>query len=139
MTLTLNDKQDIQELLSRAAFGYDERDTDMLTECFADDAEFSMRIADGDLIAPFTGRDGIMTLMTDSMAEQTDVRRHVISNVFFAEPEQEQPVVVSNLTLLATENGVSQLLSAGVYRDRVQRSDGQWRIVNRHLELDKAY
>lgn len=139
MTLTAADKQDIEELLSRAAFGYDERDTEMLAGCFAEDAEFSMRIAGGDLVGPFTGRDGIMELMTGSMAEQSDVRRHVISNLFFTETEEEQPLAVSNLTLLATENGVIQLLSAGVYRDRVQHLDGQWRIVNRYLELDKAY
>ena len=139
MTITLADKLEIHELMGRAAFGYDERDLEMLAGCFAENAEFSMRIAGGDLIGPFSGREEIMGLMTGSMDEQTDVRRHVVSNLFFNDTQSDTPEVVSNLTLLATENGAIQLLSAGVYRDRVIKIDGTWRIAGRHLELDKSY
>ncbi len=138
MSISADDKLAIHELLSRAALGYDARDLDMLTDCFAEQAHMSMRIAGGDLIGPFEGREQIMGLMTSSMQEQTDVRRHVISNIFFAEQGAE-PLVVSNLTLLATENGQTQLLSAGVYRDQVINQDGTWRIVHRHLDLDSSY
>lgn len=139
MSISLEDKLAIHELMGRAAFGYDERNTDMLAACFADEAEFSMRIAGGDLVGPFVGREGILGLMTGSMEEQTDVRRHVVSNLFFEDEASDTPLVVSNLTLMATENGEIQLLSAGVYRDRVIKLDGDWRILNRYLELDKAY
>lgn len=138
MKLGVEQKLAIHELLSRAAYAYDERDEAMLAACFANAAEFSMRIAGGDLVGPFVGRDGIMTLMTNSMAEQTDVRRHVVSNIFFDE-SGEVPVAVSSLTLFATENGAIELLTAGVYRDAVVEEDGQWRILDRHLELDKPY
>ena len=142
MDMNADDKLAIHELLSRAALGYDARDLDMLRDCFAEQANMSMRIADGDLIGPYKGRDEIMELMTSSMAQQTDVRRHVISNIFFAEQpaaEAGEPLVVSNLTLLATENGKTQLLSAGVYRDRVSKVGGVWHIVERHLDLDSGY
>ena len=76
--------------------------------------------------------------MTSSMQEQSDVRRHVISNIFFAE-HGDEPLVMSVLTLLATDNGQTQLLSAGVYRDRVVKQDSTWRILHRHLDLDSAY
>lgn len=138
MSLTVEQKLEIHELLSKAAFAYDERDETMLAESFAIEAEFSMRIARGDLVGPFLGRDGIMGLMTGSMAEQTDVRRHVVSNIFFDE-SGEQPMVISNLTLFATEHGEMKLLSAGVYRDTVVHQDGRWRVLNRYLELDKPY
>jgi len=138
MSLSLEQKLEIHELLSRAAFAYDERDTKMLADSFAIDAQFTMRIARGDLIGPFTGRDGIMELMNNSMAEQSDVRRHIVSNIFFDE-SGEHPLAVSNLTLMATENGEIQLLSSGVYRDTIVHEDGQWRVLNRHLELDKPY
>jgi len=72
------------------------------------------------------------------MAEQTDVRRHVVSNIFF-EDEGEQPKTISTLTLIATENGEIQLLAAGVYRDTVTNQSGTWRIASRHLDLDKSY
>jgi len=131
----------IHELLSRAAYALDERDLEMLAASFASDAAFTMRIGGGDLIGPFETREGIMQLMTGAMAEQTDKRRHVVSNIFFPADSGagEGVVVVSNLTLFATEDGEIALLSAGVYRDRVVQRDGAWQLLQRHLELDKSY
>ena len=138
MSINIEEKLEIHELLSRAAYAYDEREIGMLEACFAEQASFSMRIAGGDLIGPFESKSGIMDLMTGSMAEQTDVRRHVISNIFF-EVADDKTVVISNLTLMATENDDIQLLSSGVYRDQVIKENGQWCIASRYLELDKAY
>lgn len=139
--LTTGEKLAIHELLSRAAYALDERDVEMLAASFAVDAGFSMRIAGGDLIGPFESREGIMQLMTGAMAEQTDKRRHVVSNIFFPADAAagEGVAVVSNLTLFATENGEISLLSAGVYHDRVVERDGAWQLLQRHLELDKSY
>ena len=98
-----------------------------------------MRIAGGDLVGPFEGREAIMGLMTGSMAEQTDVRRHVVSNIIFTELSDDRASVISNLTLFATENGEIQLMSAGIYRDTCARVDGTWVLAERHLDLDKAH
>jgi len=123
MKLSVEQKLDIHELLGRAAYAYDERDMAALQNCFSATAVMSMRIAGGDLIGPFEGRDAIMGLMSNSMAQQSDVRRHV----------------VSNLTLVATENGTAALLAAGIYRDALVEEDGTWRIASRHVELDSPY
>lgn len=139
MPVTLEQKLEIHELLARAAYALDVRNVDMLAGSFAENASLSMRIGGGDLIGPFENREGIMKLMTDSMAEQTDQRRHVVSNIFFDGERDGRPVVVSNLTLLATENGEIELLSAGIYRDIVAEVDGQWQILERYIELDKSY
>ena len=138
MSLGVEQKLAIHELLGRAALAYDERDLPTLEAGFTADASLSMRIAGGDLIGPFEGREAIMKLFTDSMAEQSDVRRHVISNIFFEE-SGEHPVVVSNLTLVATEDGEIKLLTAGIYRDTLALVDGDWCISRRHIELDKPY
>lgn len=139
MSITVEQKLAIHELLARGSYAYDDRDMAMLEDCFTSDASLTMRIAGGDLVGPFAGRDAIMGLMSGSMAEQTDVRRHVISNIFFDESEQE-PTVISFLTLIATENGETRLLSAGTYRDTVELDDGgRWRIAKRHIELDNSY
>lgn len=138
MNLSLERKLAIHELLGKAAYAYDQRDLDLLESCFDIDAVMSMRIAGGDLIGPFEGRDAIMQLMKNSMAEQTDVRRHVVSNIFF-ESSGEQPVVISNLTLLSTQGGVASLLATGIYRDTVVEEGGSWRLRSRHLDLDSTY
>ena len=137
--LNSEEKQAISELLSRAAFAYDEKDIEMLSASFSVDAQFTMRIADGDLIGPFEGREGIMKLMIDSMDQQTDKRRHVISNIFFESSQDNNVSVVSNLTLFATENGEIQLLSAGIYHDSVVKINDNWEVYRRHLDLDKSY
>ena len=137
--LNAEEKQAISELLSRAAFAYDEKDIEMLSASFSVDAQFTMRIADGDLIGPFKGREGIMKLMIDSMDQQTDKRRHVISNIFFESSQDNNVSVVSNLTLFATENGEIQLLSAGIYHDSVVKINDNWEVYRRHLDLDKSY
>ena len=138
MSLTVEHKLAIHELLGRAALAYDERDLPTLSAGLAAQACLTMRIAGGDLIGPFTGRDAIMTLFTDSMAAQTDVRRHVVSNIFFDE-SGDHPVAISNLTLVATEGGEIKLLTAGLYRDTLIQEDGSWRIISRYIELDKSY
>ncbi len=137
--LDIADRMAIQELLSRSAYALDEREVEMLAESFSEDATFSIRIAGGDLVGPFTGREQIMKLMTDSMAAQTDQRRHVISNVFFRSADKQRAQVVSNLTLFATENGESSLLTVGVYQDEVVRSGDGWCLARRHLDLDRPY
>ena len=138
MGLTVEQKLTIHELLGRSALAYDERDLPTLASGFAPHARLSMRIAGGDLIGPFEGREAIMKLFTDSMAEQSDVRRHVVSNIFFDETG-EYPIARSNLTLVATENGEINLLTAGIYRDTLVQLDGNWCISHRHIELDKSY
>lgn len=150
MSLSAEDRLAIFELLSRVAYAYDQRDLPGLAECFTTDAQFSLHIAGAEPMAPFEGREAIMTLYRDAMAAQTDVRRHVISNPFFIETGIEtgikagaesgaEPTVVSNLTLLATEDGHSRLLCTGVYRDTLRRVDSRWRLHRRHLDLDSAY
>lgn len=134
-----DDKLAIHELLNRAAYGLDVRDLDILASCFAEQAVMTLRIAGGDLVGPFDGREAIMKLMTDSMAEQTDQRRHVTSNMFFESEGEDAATLMSNLTLLATENGQIRLVSAGTYQDEVVRQGGQWKLVKRHIELDLPY
>ena len=118
MSLSLEDRLNIHEFLARAAYAYDVRDVVLLESGFAPDCSLSMRIAGGDLIGPFEGREAIMGLMNGSMAEQTDVRKHVISNIFIDEGN-DGITATSFLTLIATENGETRLLSAAVYNDTV--------------------
>ncbi len=127
-------------MFNRWALAYDENDPDGMAECFAEDAVLTMRIGDGDLVGPFEGRDGIMKLMRDSLASQTDQRRHVTTNVIVRREDGSSAETVSYLTLLAVENGEIRVLSSGKYVDEVVRSaDGAWRLAKRHIALDLPY
>lgn len=132
------DRLVITEVLNRMAYYYDEGHLDKLGPCFADDAIMSMQIAGGDMVGPFNGRDNIMELYHGAKSSQTDARRHNITNVIF-DASGDTLAVTSYLTLFATENGETRLLTTGVYRDRVAQVAGEWKITRRHIDLDSAY
>ncbi|WP_411732760.1 nuclear transport factor 2 family protein [Paeniglutamicibacter sp.] len=134
---TMTDRMAIEKLLNTYSLAYDSRDLVTMDSCFTADAIFSMQIAGQEPVS-FDGRDTIMKLMTDSMASQTDQRRHINSNLLVSE---EDGVVrtTSYLTLVATEGDRIQLLSSGVYRNEIVEDGGTLRFRRLHLDLDKSY
>ena len=132
-------KSAVLELLARSAYALDERQIDMLTDTFSDGANLVIDIAgvDGEMV--FQGRDAILRLMTDSMEEQKDQRRHVVTNMFFEREDDTRVSVVSNVTITSVENAAIRLVTTGLYRDEVILEGNQWRIGSRRIELDMAY
>ncbi len=131
-----SDKLAIHELLSRAAYCFDERKLDVLGQCFTVAASMLLNITGSGEVGPFEGREAIMQLMSDTAAAQTDVRRHVISNFFFEAEGNRAATVVSSLVVSSVENGEINVIISGIYRDEVVKEGGDWRISHRHLDLD---
>ncbi len=134
-----SEKLAIAELLNRAAFALDAKDLAVLEATFTEDARFTLLIDGVEEPSVFEGRDAIMTLFSDALEAQTDVRRHVISNVFYNAEGSSAAEVVSYLSLFGTENGTTRLITCGVYTDTVVGSSDGWRIQARHLHLDTPY
>ena len=135
-------RAEFENLLGRASWGYDEADPDLIASCFTEQARMALRIGDrteGTIVGPFEGRDAIRALHADSMAAQSDQRRHNLSNVWIEKESADEATVVSNLTLLSIENGAIRLLSSGWYRDQLVHADGGWLIADRYLYLDLPY
>ena len=130
----------IENVLNRYSIAYDDNDMAEMADTFAEDAVLSMRIADGDLIGPFEGKTAVMKLMTDSLASQTDQRRHVTTNMAIRKETEDAATVNSYLTLISVEGGKATLLSTGKYEDELRREgDGAWRFTKRHIQLDLPY
>ncbi len=132
-------REEIAELLSRSAFALDQKDLATLEAGFHADATFTLVIDGVDEPSVFEGREAIMGLMKGALDAQTDVRKHVISNVWHESEGADEAVVVSYLTLMATENGATELITTGIYRDRVVLADAGWLVADRHLTLDRPY
>ncbi len=132
-------RSEIAELLARSAYALDERKLEMLEDTFSASASFVIDIAGVDGEMSFAGREAIMGLMTDSMAEQSDQRRHVITNVFFESEGDDRAMVISNVTITSVEHGAIRLVTSGLYKDEVVCEGGRWRIAGRRIELDMAY
>ena len=133
-------RAEIENVLGLAAWGYDENDVDLIAEQFAETATMTMQIGrDGDTIGPFEGREAIRKLHADSLAGQTDQRRHNISNLVVQKETADSASTTSNLTLLSIENGAVRVLSSGWYSDELVKRDGRWLISRRHIYLDLPY
>ena len=133
-------RAEIENVLGRAAWGYDENDVDLVAAQFTEDAVMTMRIGrDGELIGPFEGRAAIHKLHADSLEQQTDQRRHNLSNLIVEKETAADATTIANLTLLSVENGAVRVLSSGWYRDQLVHRDGHWQIRNRHIQLDLPY
>ncbi|CAA9553791.1 MAG: hypothetical protein AVDCRST_MAG33-1111 [uncultured Thermomicrobiales bacterium] len=131
---------DIENVLNRYSIAYDDNDMAEMADTFAEKAVMTLRIGGGDLIGPFEGKDAVMKLMTDSLASQTDQRRHVTTNFVLRSEDGSTAVVNSYLTLISVEGGKATLLSTAKYEDElVKEGDGAWRFTKRHVELDLPY
>ncbi len=129
----------IYELLGRSAYAFDMRDLAMLEDCFTTDAVMSVQIKDGDAYGPFEGREAIMGLMAGALEAQTDTRSHMISNILFESGDNRSATVLSNVVVSAVEDGKIALITSGIYRDGVVKTDSGWQIANRHLDLDLPF
>lgn len=129
----------IHELLSRAAYYFDIRDTDRLEACFTEDARMLVEIAGGDTFGPFEGRAAIMELMQGTLEAQKDKRRHIICDIIFETEEKAEATVVSTLVVTSVENDAMTLVTSGVYCDVVRKTGSDWLIADRHLDLDRGF
>lgn len=131
-------RDDIENTLNRWALGYDDNNWSLVADCFAEDAVFSMRIAGGELIGPFEGREAILAMMREASHSQEDQRRHVTSNLVI-EQDGAQATSVAYLTLFSAQDGTLSLLSTGKYQDELVRTDAGWKLAKRHIALDLPY
>lgn len=137
--LTADERLAVHDLVSRAAWGYDEARLDVVASCFAADAVMTVEVAGAGAPARVEGRDAIVALIRSSIESQNDQRRHVMSNVFLESDDAPAPVAISTLTLVVVANGTARVLSCGTYRDELVRDGDAWRIRRRDLRLDLPY
>jgi hypothetical protein len=133
------DKQGITEILGKMGWAYDTGHLDFLETVFTDDARFTISIAGMGQVGDYQTKDTVMGLYRGAKAGQTDTRRHVVSNIFFAEDTATTATVVSYLTLLVKNADGVKLLSTGEYTDKFVLTGGAWKIQHRDLFLDAPY
>ncbi|MDR7303977.1 nuclear transport factor 2 family protein [Haloactinomyces albus] len=131
-------RTEIENTLNRYALGYDDGDLAMVKDTFTPEAVLSLRVAGGDLIGPFEGRDAILTMMRDAAHSQNDQRRHVTSNIII-DADDDRATSMSYLTIFSAQNGTLTALSTGKYEDELVRTEGGWKLSKRHIALDLPY
>lgn len=133
------DKLAISGMLGKGGWAYDAPDVDYLADMFTEDGRFELSITGVGDVGPFEGRAAIRKLYEDSLAAQTDQRRHVVTNIFFEDETDTSVTAVSYLVLISIKEGKLEVISSGVYRDSVVLDGDAWRITLRNLQLDLPY
>lgn len=132
-------RNDIENALARYALAYDDGDMDGVETSFGEQAVFTMRIGDGDLVGPLHGRDEIMGLFRGAHESQSDQRRHITTNVLVEEVDEKNVRSVSYLLITSAADGALTVLTTGKYEDEWARTGGEWVLAKRHIALDLPY
>ena len=131
----MSDQQTVGQLFSTYAWSMDSKEFELFDEVFSEDATFVVSIAGTVAAGPFEGRAAVVDFIRSTTLDQTDQRRHVITNVRLAGGDK----ATSTLTLLVVDNGELIVKSCGVYRVDLVQEGGAWRFGAMDLALDLGF
>jgi hypothetical protein len=120
------------------AAGMDIKDFALTRNTFASDATFTLNIKGSPAIEPIRGAQAIGDFIEGTTRDQTDQRRHVITNIRNVE-EDGVHVAYGYLSLLVTDDAGLSAKCTGLYRSEIVEEDGGLRFGNMHLDLDSAF
>jgi hypothetical protein len=123
------DRLEIAERVSRYGWGYDERDRELLGDCFTDGAVWEGSIMGQHAVGPFTGREQIVDWLATFWDEQHDQRRHILTNLVVQDLTEEAATAHAYLLLTAATDGQVTPVTTGPYRFELSRQDDCWRIA----------
>ena len=129
----MSDMQTVEQLFSTYAWSMDSKEFELFDEVFSEDSTFVVSIA-GTVAASLEGRAATVDFIRSTTLEQTDQRRHVITNVRLAGDK-----ATATLTLLVVDNGELILKSCGVYTVDLVQENGEWRFGAMDLALDLGF
>lgn len=136
---TAADRIEIHELVTAYGMHHDARDFARLRECFTEDAQYLMRIADGTIHGPRLGADAIVDQIRAFKESQHDKRRHHISNVQVTPLSTDEASTLSYLIVSAVGDTGLEIITVGTYTATVVRTDRGWRISAKELFLDQGF
>jgi hypothetical protein len=126
--------QTVGQLFSTYAWSMDSKEFELFDEVFSEGATFVVSIA-GEVVASFEGRAAVVDFIRTTTLEQTDQRRHVITNVRLVGGDR----ATATLTLLVVDNGELIVKSCGVYSVDLVQEGGAWRFGAMDLALDLGF
>lgn len=135
----VDDRLAIVECVHRYGWGYDERDTAVLGDCFTADGVWQGSIMGRDTVGPFVGRDAVLAFLTGFWTEQTDQRRHVFTNVIVDDLRDDTAVAHAYLILTATSGATMAPVTNGPYRFEMRRDGGIWRMATLSAGFDAPF
>jgi hypothetical protein len=124
-------------LFADYAWAIDAEEPAILRDVFTPEASFSMSIAGTDEAAgPIAGAERIVAFFAESLATQSDRRRHAISNCHCHVVADAEAEARAYLSLAIFDDGRLQLRATGVFDATLVRTEPGWRFAALALTLD---
>ena len=130
-------RPDIENALHRWCWGMDERDLELVRDCWTEDASMHVDLPGRDPL-DVAGREAILARLQNAWAENppTAMVKHVITTVYVEEESSEEARVRSYVVSFGLDDGRPALFSLGRHRDRLVLQDGIWRLRERTQTID---
>ena len=133
------DRVMIAERINRYGWGYDERNRDLLGDCFTADGIWEGSIMGLDQVGPFEGRDAVVAFLAEFWDIQTDQRRHIFTNIVVEDLTGGTAVAHAYLLLTASAEGAMTPVTNGPYRLEMRKDQGVWRIARLCAGFDAPF
>ena len=129
MTLTADDRIDLQELVARYGAVVDDCDLDALGTVYADDAVMVLQLANGREVRK-QGLDEI----GEFLGASNSTNAHILTNITTAVEDTEGQEAVILRYRMAPPRGAEGIFSVD-YRDVVVRTGAGWRIAHHTITM----
>lgn len=131
------DRLDIYDLFARWGVVYDEARLDLLPDLFTTDATFIVLLADQQSIVEVHGRQSILANVGNSLKQQGDQRRHLISNVVISQISERQ-ADANAYGMVAVAAATISVGTTVFYRASLSKGDdGVWRFAKLIIGMDQ--
>jgi hypothetical protein len=123
------DRALVAERIYRYGWAYDERNPELLGDCFTRDGVWEGSIMGQKSVGPFEGRESIVEFLSSFWTIQADQRRHIFSNVIIDKIDSDEAVAQAYLILTASSDSVMTPVTTGPYRFHFAKESDIWRII----------
>ena len=126
----------IHEVFSRFGMAHDEAQIEVLRSLFTEDAVLEVADGSGTPFQTVKTRDAIVANFANVLSQQTDQRRHCMTNVLIESLSAKQAQALAYGVVTAAADGL--ILGASVYyaADLRREADGMWRLSRFFIGMD---
>jgi hypothetical protein len=130
------DRLAIAEAFYRFGIAHDEARLDILETCFTEDAVLEVLEGGAEPLNLWEGREAVLAGLGSVISQQTDQRRHCITNVVIDRLEGDEALALAYGAVAVAADGLS--LGASVFYSASLRreGDGAWRLSRFLIGMD---
>lgn len=130
---------ELQQVIFRYCWAFDDRRPDLLELCFTDDARWEGSVMGETTVGPFIGRDEVLRWLTRFWKYQKDQRRHIYTNVIADRVDGDEAVAYAYLQLMGSSDAESRVECVGFVRFHLRKIDQRWWISALHAGFDSPF